>query len=130
MSYAFIEHVTLSVSDAERSVALMTALFGWHERWRGLAPDGGLTIHVGTETNYFSLHSPPGTDAPRAANRGRPLYHIGIEVGNLDAAEQRVIAAGLTPFDHQDYEPGRRFYFRDWDGLEYEVVSYSEPAGG
>ena len=31
---------------------------------------------------------------------------------------------GLTPFSHGDYEPGRRFYFFDPDGIEYEVISY------
>ena len=30
----------------------------------------------------------------------------------------------LEPFNHDDYEPGRRFYFFDWDGIEFEVVSY------
>jgi hypothetical protein len=25
--------------------------------------------------------------------------------------------------DH-DYEPGRRFYFLDWDGIEFELVNY------
>lgn len=29
-----------------------------------------------------------------------------------------VIAAGLTPFSHGDYDPGRRFYFYDWDGID------------
>jgi len=38
---------------------------------------------------------------------------------------RRVIAAGLTPFSHGDYEPGRRFYFFDWDGIEFEIVSYA-----
>ena len=33
-------------------------------------------------------------------------------------------AAGLTAFNHGDYHPGRRFYFLDPDGIEYEVVSY------
>ena len=50
-----------------------------------------------------------------------------IQVDDLDAVEQRVIAAGLAPFSHGDYEPGRRFYFFDPDGIEYEVVSYAEP---
>ena len=27
---------------------------------------------------------------------------------------------------HQDYEPGRRFYFDDPSGFEVEVVSYTE----
>ena len=39
-----------------------------------------------------------------------------------------VVAAGLTPFSHADYEPGRRFYFLDPDGIEYEVVSYMKVA--
>ena len=36
-----------------------------------------------------------------------------------------MIAAGLRPFSNAGYEPGRRFYFLDLDGIEYEVVSYS-----
>ncbi len=35
------------------------------------------------------------------------------------------IAHGLQPLGHDDYEPGRRFYFFDWDGIEFEVVSYA-----
>ena len=36
----------------------------------------------------------------------------------------RAVAAGLTPFSHGDYDPGRRFYVLDPDGIEYEIVSY------
>ncbi len=37
-----------------------------------------------------------------------------------------MIAAGLRAVSHADYEPGRRFYFlMTLDGIEYEVVSYS-----
>ena len=53
-----------------------------------------------------------------------PLNHVGLVVDDLDAAEAVVIAAGLEPFSHADYEPGRRFYFFDWDGIEFELVSY------
>ena len=35
-----------------------------------------------------------------------------------------VVEAGFKPINHADYEPGRRFYFHDHDGIEYEVVSY------
>ena len=49
---------------------------------------------------------------------------VAITVDDLDAAEKAVTAHGLTPFGHDDYEPGRRFYFFDWDGIEFEVVSY------
>ena len=43
---------------------------------------------------------------------------------DLAAIEARVAAAGLSPFGHDTYDPGRRFYFLDPDGIEYEVVSY------
>ena len=46
-------------------------------------------------------------------------------IDDLDAVELRVKAAGLTPFSQSDYAPGRRFYFLDPDGIEYEVVSYA-----
>jgi catechol 2,3-dioxygenase-like lactoylglutathione lyase family enzyme len=56
--------------------------------------------------------------------KGVPMNHVGFLVGDLDAAERVVIEAGLKPFGHDDYDPGRRFYFFDWDGIEFEVVSY------
>jgi hypothetical protein len=46
--------------------------------------------------------------------KGRPLNHIGVEVDDLDATEARVVAAGLKPFSHADYEPGRRFSRPRW----------------
>ncbi|HKR90939.1 hypothetical protein [Novosphingobium sp.] len=49
---------------------------------------------------------------------------MGLLVDDLDAAERVVSAAGLQPFNHADYPPGRRFYFFDWDGIEFEIVSY------
>jgi len=56
--------------------------------------------------------------------KGQPLNHIGVEVDDLAAIEAKVVAAGLRPFGHDSYDPGRRFYFLDPDGIEYEVVSY------
>ncbi len=120
-----IEHVNVTVTDPDRAAQLMQGVFDWRVRWRGPARDGGYTVHVGAEDNYIALYTGAGvvyTDADFA--KGRPLNHIGVEVDDLDVTEARVIAAGLTPFSHGDYEPGRRFYFLDPDGIEYEVVSY------
>ena len=126
MSSPRLEHVNVTVSDPNRTVALMGKLFGWHVRWRGPARNGGLTIHVGSQEQYVALHA--GHDATSPADgfaKGRPLNHIGVEVDDLDAVETRVAAAGLRPFGHDSYVPGRRFYFLDPDGIEYEVVSYA-----
>lgn len=125
MRTAFIEHVNLTVSDPERSARLFRDLFGWHVRWQGAGRDGGRVIHVGDERVYFAVWGEP--DAPedgRRFEKGVPLNHVGIVVEDLDEIERRVVAAGLEPFAHGDYEPGRRFYFFDWDGIEFEIVSY------
>ncbi|MDZ3830321.1 MAG: VOC family protein [Sphingopyxis sp.] len=131
MTHPFIEHVNLTVSDPGRTAALMTRIFGWHERWHGPARDGGRTIHVGSDSAYVALYTGPnGEHAGVRWPSGAPLNHIGIQVDDLDAIEEKVIAAGLRPINHGHYEPGRRFYFHDHDGIEYEIVSYAEPAKG
>ena len=129
MSSPRIEHVNITVSDPKRTSDLMERLFDWHVRWSGPAQNGGHTIHVGSDDHYVALYA--GGDTAKVAeafSKGRPLNHIGVEVDDLAAAEARVIAAGLRPFSHADYEPGRRFYFLDPDGIEYEVLSYNNAA--
>ena len=127
MTHPFIEHVNITVSDPDRSARLLADLFGWRTRWRGPSLHGGLSIHVGTDTSYIALYTgPDGQHATARYPKGEPLQHIGIQVDDLDAVEARVIAAGLVPFFHGDYEPGRRFYFLDPDGIEFEVISYAE----
>jgi catechol 2,3-dioxygenase-like lactoylglutathione lyase family enzyme len=117
-----IEHANLSVTDPERSARLFTELCGWHERWRGPSAMGGWTIHVGNSADYLALYTSEKVGGNYV--KGVPLNHIGLLVDDLDAAEKVVVAHGLEPFGHDDYEPGQRFYFFDWDGIEFEVVSY------
>ncbi|KPF61001.1 glyoxalase [alpha proteobacterium AAP81b] len=117
-----LEHVNLTVSDPEASAALIEAVFGWEILWQGPSQLGGRTIHIGDAQDYLALYT---HDAPAAFPKGQPLNHVGIVVDDLAATEARVVAAGLTPFNHGDYEPGRRFYFFDHDGIEFEVVSYA-----
>lgn len=123
MPVGHLEHVNITVSNIERSAALLERLMGWRIRWRGPSQLGGETIHVGGVQDYIAVytHSSP---VPRFA-KGQPLNHIGLVVDDLDAAEAVVKDAGLMPFNHADYEPGKRFYFLDWDGIEFEIVSYA-----
>lgn len=121
-----LEHANLTVTDPERSAQLFAKLCGWHERWRGPSQLGGWTIHVGDATTYLAIYT--NDNAKGGYPKGTPLNHVGLVVDDLDAAEQVVVEAGLKPFNHADYEPGKRFYFFDWDGIEFEVVSYAGDA--
>ena len=125
MTAPFIEHVNITVRDPDRAAALLADLFGWHVRWKGPSLLGGRTVHVGDDRFYIAVYTHDGAETPDATFRkGQPLNHIGIVVDDLDALEAKVIAAGLAPFSHADYAPGRRFYFLDHDGTEFEIVSY------
>ena len=123
MTAARLEHANITVSDPDRSAALFEKLCDWRERWRGPSQLGGWTIHVGSDEAYLAIYTNEGRGGP--FEKGAPLNHIGIEVDDLAAAEAVVVEQGLTPFNHADYAPGRRFYFFDWDGIEFEVVSYA-----
>jgi len=125
MSSVQIEHVNVTVRDPNHTAKLLATIFDWRIRWEGAAQSGGYTVHVGGDESYLALYTQRGVETPEEVfGKGHPLNHVGILVSDLDETERRVEAVGLVPFGHASYEPGRRFYFLDPDGTEFEVVSY------
>ncbi|WP_373488182.1 VOC family protein [Blastomonas sp.] len=125
MKHGTLEHVNITVRDCDATAALLADLFGWHIRWQGPARDNGRTIHLGTDDSYVAIYTQQtGQLLSTPFAKGAPLNHIGVSVDDLDEAEARVIARGLTPFSHSDYGVARSFYFFDDNGIEFEVVSY------
>lgn len=125
MSEAKLEHINITVPDPERTAALLVALFDWEIRWRGQERDGRIAIHVGGRDTYLSLYAPKSDQRFHTAEYGRPLNHLGVMVDDLETVERKIAEAGLETFGHGNYAPGRRFYFFDPDGVEYEVLSYA-----
>ncbi|MEP7211396.1 MAG: VOC family protein [Alphaproteobacteria bacterium] len=124
---ARLEHVNITVASPERTAEMLCKLFGWHIRWSGPSKGGGRTIHVGDDDAYIAVYNPNAELGQGVTSYERPggLNHIAVVVPDLDATEQRALAAGYRTHSHGDYEPGRRFYFHDADGIEFEVVSYA-----
>ena len=86
-----------------------------------------MCVKCGTDSGldfFLASHVNTGDHVTGDFAKGNPLNHVAFTVDDLDAAEKVVTFYGLKPFGHDDYEPGRRFYFFDWDGIEFEVVSY------
>ncbi len=123
---AQLEHANFTVSDPAATANWMREVFGWHLRWEGDAMAGGHTKHVGTEAYYVALYNPgkAGTLTNTSYETIGALNHIAVVVDDLEATEKAVLAQGFATGNHADYEPGRRFYFHDADGIEYEVVQY------
>ena len=105
---AELEHLNVTVKDTHATAEMLCDLFGWEIRWEGASIHEGYSLHVGSKTSYLALYTPGARYYSCAA-----LNHLGIVVDDLDAVKQKVIARGYVPNSHQDYEPGRRFYFED-----------------
>lgn len=127
MNAAILEHANVTVSDPDATARWLCTVFGWRIRWRGNSIYDGKTIHVGGDDSYLALYSMGHglrQDPRKSYHVIGGMNHVGIVVDDIDATEALVKAAGFEPHSHADYEPGRRFYFRDGDEIEFEVVSY------
>jgi len=126
---ATLEHTNFTVANPEATAAWMCEVFGWRIRWSGDAIDGGYTVHVGEDVSYLALYRPAKPINPKGSSYTTigGLNHVALIVEDLDASERAVKKAGFTTHMHADYEPGRRFYFRDTDEIEYELVQYDTP---
>jgi len=127
MTPGILEHTNFSVSHPQKTADMLCNIFDWRIRWRGDSIHGGDTIHVGGQDSYLAIYAQAEMrgSAPNDYRTVGTMIHVGVVVDDLDAVEARVLAAGLETTNHGDYEPGRRFYFDDHDGIEFEVVSYA-----
>jgi catechol 2,3-dioxygenase-like lactoylglutathione lyase family enzyme len=124
---ALLEHANITVSDPHKTARWMKKLFGWEIRWEGPGLQTGHTVHVGTKDRYMALFSYGTTQHETGPTHETlaGLNHIAVVVDDVNATESAVKAYGFIPKNHGDYEPGRRFYFHDHDGIEFEVVQYT-----
>lgn len=124
-----LEHVNLTVSDVERSAAFYSDLLGLHVRWKGQTAEGSPAAHVGDDRSYLALfQAAAGGEAP--VDYGAVgINHFGFVVDDLDATLERLHDLGLEEHFMPEYEPGRRAYFMDPDGVEVELVEYPLPSG-
>jgi catechol 2,3-dioxygenase-like lactoylglutathione lyase family enzyme len=121
-----LEHVNITVADPDATAALLCRLFNWQVRWSGKGMQTGRTVHVGGADSYVALFT-YGDAAAMSQESYRTrggLNHIAVVVDDLDATETRIRTAGYVTENHGSYEPGRRFYFTEENGVEIEVVSY------
>ncbi|MEM8988081.1 MAG: VOC family protein [Pseudomonadota bacterium] len=128
MTAARLEHANVTVEDPKKTAEILCTLFDWKVRWEGPAKNNGYTVHVGEDFSYIALYAVGATgrlgDGSYVTVGG--LNHIAVVVDDIDATERRILDAGYKTENHADYAPGRRFYFHDTDGIEYEVVSYAK----
>jgi catechol 2,3-dioxygenase-like lactoylglutathione lyase family enzyme len=104
-----IEHVNMTVTDLDTSIAFYCDLLDIHVRWKGPIDGEHLGAHIGDDRSYLALF--------QAVTDGEVDH-------DLDEARGRLERLGAHVHFAPEYEPGRRIYFLDPSGHEVELVEY------
>jgi catechol 2,3-dioxygenase-like lactoylglutathione lyase family enzyme len=122
----FIEHVNITVSSLQKSIDFYSKLFGFELRWRSPADDPDQAgAHVGDDRSYIAMFEAPHAGRADADYDRVGLNHFGLVVQDLARYRSRLRDMGIEPHLERDYDPGRRLYFYDPDGIEVELVEYA-----
>ncbi len=119
-----LEHVNLTVSDLDRSIASYCDLLDFHVRWKGAIDVDRLGAHVGNDEVYLALFQATGPGDVEHDYLKPGVNHFGFVVDDLEAKRARLGELGGSVHLEADYEPGHRIYFFDPDGHEVELVEY------
>jgi glyoxalase family protein len=124
-----IHHVTSITADARRNVEFYAGLMGLRLVKKTVNQDEPSVYHL----FYADEQGSPGSDltffefpgAPRGRAGDGMVHRIGWRVGSTDALDfwaQRLREAG-----HESDREGERLRFRDFEGLEHELVVGETP---
>lgn len=127
----YLEHSNMTVDNIDDAVAfLTTALPGFRILGRGhfTHEEWGVVnwLHLGNEVIYVCLNTPsnPHT-SDRVAMRDIGVNHVGFVVGDIQAAVDRLTAAGYKGTPVMQDDPHRlNAYFTTNDGNQFEFVQY------
>jgi glyoxylase I family protein len=121
------EHANITVENIDASFRFYNALFGFERRWEGTATGevGPVrALHAGDQQTYLAMFEAERTGRRTPDYGIAGVNHIGFEVNDLEIYRQRLEELGVSVHLEADYEPGRRIYFYDPDGIEIELVEY------
>lgn len=124
------EHIGMTVSNLDRSIAFYEGLLGMKLLLRKRQPNGGEAAFLDAGGGQLEIGQPPGdpiTPARRPTNNEVGLKHITIAFDDMDAVYERLMAAGVesveAPRDAFNQEMLARVGFvLDPDGIVVELA--------
>ena len=124
-----LEHVNITVIDADRTVALLTTVFP-HRRVRGggdMSGEGyvGRWLHLGTDEQYIAIQETSvAKKQARDAVYDTGFNHVGFVVDSVDDVLQKVRAEGYEGGMAESHPFRKRLYVTDHDGITWEFIEY------
>jgi methylmalonyl-CoA/ethylmalonyl-CoA epimerase len=98
-----VHHVAFAVEDIDAAVETYRSLFGAEVEVRDRLEEQGVeAVYLRLGTGRIELVSPLGADTHVGrflANRGPGMHHVGIAVGDVEAAVEELAAGGAEIID-------------------------------
>ncbi len=125
------DHVAMVVKDTDKSVSLLSSLFGFEIVESRAEPEAGFkSTLISKEDVALELIEPAGPQGPIqnfVEKRGGGLHHISIQVADLEEEMKRLRALGVqfTADEPVRVTEGTRVVFihpRSTDGLMIELI--------
>ncbi len=123
-----IDHVALSVTDLEKSIAWYQDVLGLERRYREAWGDCPAMLCAGsTCIALFPLRSAESSARTNGSNPPT-MCHLAFRAtyGDLLEAEKNLQARGI-PFEFQSHGIAHSIYFSDPDGYQLEITTYDLP---
>jgi len=125
-----IEHLNLVVKDIDQTIKFYQAIAPhWHVRSKGRADWHGTMrnwVHFGDDFQFLTFNDSGTGENRELAGNSLGLSHFAFSTSNLNAATQRLQAAGFEIRIALKEDPFRKnIYFLDPNGYEVELVQYS-----
>src|SRR5262245_23330264 len=124
---SYLEHAQYVVSDLDAAIKFYCSVFGWRVRGRGREVAADRTydwVHVGTETSYIAFRTPYDGELFHEGLRGYKGNHLGIVTDDLVGVINRLEQLGRPIRGTASHPYRARFYVRDFDDNEIEIVHY------
>ena len=122
-----MEHANLHVHHFDDAVRFLKTAFPDFEVRSESVRDGMRWMHIGTHETYIALNetSSDGAATKQPYDSKPGINHLGYEVDDVDALQQRLSDAGFRDSTYPNNHPHRkRVYFYDADGNDWEFVQY------
>ena len=126
MTFSGVAHVSLTVTDLERSKRWYAELLGWEEMMAGESDGVSFGVGVLPGGQLLALRQHADGTGDNFDPRRTGLDHLSLDVGSADQLsdwERRFVDLGVSyaPTQHMPY--GHVLNFKDPDGIALELFA-------